>query len=125
MTTVYAVISNDCGVESLHWTEEGAEQAVQRLRSDLDGVENVRIFVEVLAIEGTPPKAEMVLQRGDRIKIESRGRTFAGTVRTASNYGSATQPDWYIEYTDNYYGYMYWKQGVDGGTVRKLEEKEK
>jgi hypothetical protein len=59
------------------------------------------------------------IQHGDRIKITPyRGVAITGTVRTAVNYGG--RDGWYIEMTRDGGGYLYWKQGPDGGTVEKV-----
>lgn len=69
------------------------------------------------------------IQKGDRVRITPprkspvRGALFSapsitGTVRTAINYGGSD--GWYIELSRDDGGYLYWKQGPDGGTVEKL-----
>lgn len=47
---------------------------------------------------------------------------WTGTVITAHNYGSESEPDWYIELTEDRSGYEYWKQSLDGGAVVVLTD---
>jgi hypothetical protein len=64
------------------------------------------------------------IRTGDRVEIESAGATTRGTVLTASNQSVlGAKPNWYIELTiDHGGGYGYWKQKIDGGTVKVLAE---
>ncbi len=60
----------------------------------------------------------------DKVRITSQGTTRTGTVTSATNYGHGTQENWYIQLTD-INGYpVYWKQAVDGGTVKVIKEGE-
>lgn len=46
------------------------------------------------------------------------GSEYFGMVRTAINYGTEDEPNWYIEFTDiRTSKYAYWKQCPDGGVV--------
>ena len=64
------------------------------------------------------------IKKGDRVMIYTAGDQYTGEVISADNMTShrPDQPDnWYLEvYTRN--GYGYWKQGVDGGVVKLLDE---
>lgn len=66
---------------------------------------------------------KMEIKKGMRVRITSTDAatgypiTVTGTVKSATNWGSENNPDWYIELTADGIGYMYWKQGVDGGSV--------
>ena len=62
------------------------------------------------------------LRKGDKIRITIGIKTYEGVVRTAVNYTNigSNVSCWYIEMDSPEYGYMYWKQDQDGGTVRKL-----
>lgn len=62
---------------------------------------------------------------GDKVEIDTPRRIYIGTVISAHNYRNLDTgaPDWYIE-IDSYFGYFYWKQSIDGGSVYKcLPEK--
>ena len=61
---------------------------------------------------------EFELRSGDNIEIRSGGRSYFGKVITAQWWDVHT--GWYIEIAKDHGGYGYWKQGCDGGTVRKL-----
>ena len=64
----------------------------------------------------------MDIQPGDTITINAKGLQVTGTVLSAQDYGRDGESDWYIQMTDRDTGqYQYWKQGVDGGTIRKGE----
>ena len=64
----------------------------------------------------------MDINKGDRIVIvHPKGYEFPGTVISANNYSVNGVDDWYIELHADVFGYMYWKQSIDRGTV-KLEE---
>ncbi len=58
------------------------------------------------------------IRRGDRVEIDTDGTVLRGVVRTAAHYGD--RDGWYVELTPDGGGYAYWKQGYDGGTIRKL-----
>ena len=68
---------------------------------------------------------KLIIKEGDRVEIKAQGITVTGTVDSANNYNQwGTKPDcWYIELTSDSGNYHYWKQGVDGGTVRLLPKK--
>lgn len=64
------------------------------------------------------------IKPGDRVSIlggDSR-TVVTGTVLTAHNYGEELTPDWYIELNQDGFGYIYWKQAIDGGSVQKLSK---
>lgn len=69
-------------------------------------------------IAAEQPKIE--LNVGDVIRIITNGRMYEGSVLSAQNYGRDS--GWYIEFqrTPASGGYGYWKQGSDGGVVRKV-----
>lgn len=64
------------------------------------------------------------LPKGTQIRIEGRETGWGdlvGRVLTANNWGREDQSDWYIELKlglDGNGEYRYWKQGMDGGTLR-------
>jgi hypothetical protein len=69
----------------------------------------------------------MKLKKGDKIRITGAFRRAAtvieGTVISWSDFGDDNGPNWYIELRPtNIKGsnYLYWKQGIDGGTVEKI-----
>jgi len=55
--------------------------------------------------------------RGDKVRIHSQGCVKTIIVDTAHNYGTASDPIWYIEGTEVGGGAVYWKQDYDGGRV--------
>lgn len=57
-----------------------------------------------------------VINIGDTVEIVSQGWHVIGIVRSANNYGTPANPDWYIE-MDAWDGPHYWKQSIDGGYV--------
>lgn len=62
---------------------------------------------------------------GDFVRIYAMGTSKKVLVKTAHNYGTASDPVWYIqgdEYTQagKNLGSVYWKQDADGGRVVKL-----
>lgn len=58
------------------------------------------------------------IETGDTVKFRAQGRTFEGKVLTADNNGN--KYGWYIEMIDNNDGYVYWKQGHDGGELLEV-----
>jgi len=62
------------------------------------------------------------LNKGTKITIDhpTVGK-LDGVVQSATNWGTDTDPDWYIEYTctspARYAGSCYWKQKQDGGVL--------
>lgn len=61
------------------------------------------------------------IRKDDIIEVTSMGQTVRGVVKSASNWGTTSDPDWYIEFTDLKGMPHYWKQKIDGGTVKKIE----
>jgi len=62
------------------------------------------------------------LPKKTQIIIRSQGGVYPGSVLSAENYGTDTEPNWYIEFhheNPNRSGgpYGYWKQAIDGGTL--------
>lgn len=62
-----------------------------------------------------PPNPDR-LAPGDYVRIHAQGTTRTGRVLSAVNYGTAEQPNWYIELPG-----VYWKQTLDGGYVERLD----
>lgn len=59
------------------------------------------------------------LKEGDKIRIDCPGQgSVTGRVLSASFYGG--RDGWFIEVRGEDGRYHYWKQGPDGGTVRKI-----
>jgi hypothetical protein len=58
---------------------------------------------------------------GDTVSIATSRATRMGKVIRAFNYGDASQSDWYIELDDPIYGYVFWKERIDGGSVSKAK----
>jgi len=66
------------------------------------------------------PKLEILKDR--RIIIKTPHETFRGTVISAINWAyPGEEDDWYIEITDDRFGYVYWKQRYDGGGTVDME----
>ena len=56
--------------------------------------------------------------RGDEVIIvDGEGHSERGVVESAHNYGRNGTDDWYIELRNAKGQPVYWKQGIDGGTV--------
>lgn len=66
-------------------------------------------------------KVKAEINPGDKIEIDTPKGIIVGRVLTAHNYYDLKTgaPNWYIEVDSQYWGYMYWKQGIDGGSVYK------
>ena len=71
------------------------------------------------------------IKRGDRVRITCCGVQKEGVVLTANNYGDRdyskqppvfTRDDWYINMIADDDSYVYWKQGIDGGSVEVTKE---
>jgi hypothetical protein len=58
---------------------------------------------------------EIEIEIGDEVTVHSQGFTVGGDVLAANNYGTPEKPEWYLEFINNYWGLVYWKQGVDDG----------
>lgn len=63
----------------------------------------------------------MKIEKGDTVIIECQNRVVRATVDTAVNWAMPDEPeDWYIEFhSPDIGGCGYWKQGVDGGSVKR------
>jgi hypothetical protein len=57
----------------------------------------------------------ITINEGDFVTIKALGTVRTGVVISAHYYGD--DDGWYIELKDPTYGYCYYKQGYDGGTV--------
>lgn len=60
------------------------------------------------------------IRAGARVAIERNGRTRTGVVRTAVNWGSEADPNWYVQFDGDDGRPGYWKQALDGGEIRAL-----
>lgn len=76
----------------------------------------------------------VVVRNGDRARIACCGVCKEGVVLRANNYGNVdyggkhpvvVEDDWYICMLCDDDDVVYWKQGVDGGSVEILERAEK
>lgn len=65
--------------------------------------------------------AKVDVKPGDTVRITTRQATSYGVVKTAKNYGSSGNDDWYITLTDPDHGPVYWKQQQDGGAVEVIK----
>ena len=54
------------------------------------------------------------MNKKERVTFETRIDTYSGIVITKHNYGTEEKPDWYIEFREDYLGYKYIKQQLDG-----------
>jgi hypothetical protein len=57
------------------------------------------------------------LATGDEVLITVGRSQYSGTVLSANFWGE--HDGWYVEFTHTHGGYGYWKQGCDGGSIRK------
>ena len=66
----------------------------------------------------------VVVVKGDEITVQALGFTVTGKVISADWWGK--EDGWYIEIgnTNLPCGYSYWKQGIDGGKIVKLNGKD-
>lgn len=65
--------------------------------------------------------------KGRWVTIYAQHTTLSGIVHYARNHGSAENPNWYVEFSENGAPH-YWKQALDGGqivTVRQLDSGER
>lgn len=64
----------------------------------------------------------MKINKGDTVIINCRDMQIRATVDSAVNWAMPDETDnWYIEFhSPDIGGCGYWKQGVDGGSVRKV-----
>jgi hypothetical protein len=70
-----------------------------------------------IAIAQKEMESKLVIKTGDKVTIMAQGMIITGIVLTAHYYGE--RDGWFIEINQDNYGYRYWKQGSDGGTVEK------
>lgn len=63
------------------------------------------------------------LEKGTEVKIQAQGITVTGLVKSADNWGTETNPNWYIEVVGYREGYRYWKQNYDGGQLVEVDGK--
>ena len=54
------------------------------------------------------------MAKKERVTYEHNYRNYSGIVITKHNYGTKEKPDWYIEFREDYLGYKYIKQQLDG-----------
>lgn len=54
------------------------------------------------------------INRGCTVRISMGGQSWSGVVNTAINYGTAEEPNWYVELLSPEHGAMYLKQIPDG-----------
>jgi hypothetical protein len=63
--------------------------------------------------------------RGKKVHITVGRLVYEGTVLSASNWGTESEPNWYIEFSDERDGqYRYYKQQFDKGEVKFMEHPE-
>ncbi len=65
----------------------------------------------------------MNIEPGDIVTISCKWLTVTAKVETAHNYGTADNPDWYIECRNVRTNEPhYWKQGIEGGSVKLVSK---
>lgn len=118
-----ALDSNDHSIISV--LAENVTQATERIGEELQKNPSRMPYYRNWVASGSKVVVNPRIEKDDHVLIMAnpdkfQGKCFEGSVLSAKNYGSPSEPKWYIELHDNLLGYVYWKQDIDGGTLLRV-----